>query len=52
MGKPKMVWSPIKLRLVNKYKIYPIGRLRDVEVNTDGVKSNANFEVIEIIDDT
>jgi hypothetical protein len=25
MGKPKLVWSPIQLRLSNQYKIYPIG---------------------------
>ena len=48
MGKPKMVWSHIQLRLENQYKIYPIGRLEDVEVDIEGVKSIAYFEVIEI----
>ena len=51
MGKPKMVWSPIKIWLVNPHKIYPIGILEDVEVDIDGVKSRAKFEVIKIIDD-
>jgi len=27
--KPKLVWSPLKLRLANQYKIYPIGRLEN-----------------------
>lgn len=52
MGKPKKVWFPIQLRLENRYKIYPIGRLENVEVNIDGVKSKVDFEVIYIIDDT
>jgi hypothetical protein len=43
MGKPKLVWSPIQLRLSNQYKIYPIGRLEQVEVNIDGVKTKARL---------
>jgi hypothetical protein len=34
------------------HKIYPIGRLEQVEVNIDGVKTKADFEVIEIMDDS
>jgi hypothetical protein len=52
MGKPKLVWSPIQLRLENQYKIYPIGRLEQVEVNIEGVKTKDDFEVIEIMDDS
>jgi hypothetical protein len=52
MGKPNLVWSPIQLRLSNQYKIYPIGRLEQVEVNIDGVKTKVDFEVIEIMDDS
>ena len=51
MGKPKMVWSPIKLWLSNQHKIYPVGRLENVEVGIDRVKSREEFEVIDIIDD-
>jgi hypothetical protein len=25
MGKPKLIWSPIQLRLANQHKIVPIG---------------------------
>jgi hypothetical protein len=52
MGKPNLVWSPIQLRLANQYQIYPIGRLEQVEVNIEGVKTKADFEVIEIMDDS
>jgi hypothetical protein len=52
MGKPKLVWSPIQLWLANQYKIYPIGRLEQVEVNIEGVKTKVNFEVIEIMDES
>jgi hypothetical protein len=52
MGKPQLVWSPIQLRLENQYKIYPIGHLEQVEVNMEGMKKKADFEVIEIMDDS
>jgi hypothetical protein len=52
MGKPKLVWSPIQLRITNQYRIYPIGRLEKVEVNINGVKTKVDFEVIEIMDDS
>jgi hypothetical protein len=51
MGKPKLIWSPVQLRLENQHKIIPIGRLTGVTVNIDGVPSVADFEVIEIMDD-
>jgi hypothetical protein len=31
MGKPNLVWSPIQLQLANRYKIYPISWLEQVE---------------------
>ena len=40
-----MVWCPIQLRLENQYKVYPIGKLEDVEVEIDGVKSKEDPEV-------
>jgi hypothetical protein len=50
MGNPNLVWSPIQLKLTNQYKIYLIGRLEQVEVNIEGVKTKKYFEVIEIMD--
>ena len=51
MGSPKMQSSPIRLRLANQARVYPLGRLSNIPVDIDGVRSLADFEVIEIIDD-
>ena len=37
--------------MANQYKIFPISRLENVEVDLAGVKTVADFEVIEILDD-
>jgi hypothetical protein len=50
MRKPKLIWSPVQLRLASHHKIVPIGRLTGVPVNIDGVCSVADFKVIEIMD--
>ena len=52
MGKPKLRYSPIQLRLANQQRVSPMGRLSNVPVDIDGVRSLADFEVIEIIDDS
>ena len=52
MGKPNMVWSLIHLKLTNQHKIALFGRLTGVPMNIDGVRSVADFEVIEIVDDS
>ena len=52
MGKPKLEWSPIQLRLSNQQKIVPLGRFLSVPVDIYGVNTLAYFEVIEIIDDS
>ena len=52
MGKPTLEWSPIQLRLANQHKIVPLGRFPSVPVDIDGVSTLADFEVIEIIDDS
>lgn len=49
MGKSKLLWSPVQLILEKECKIYPIGKLENIEVNIDGEKSKAYFEVIEIM---
>lgn len=51
MGNPKLTWSPIQSRLENQLKKFPIGRLSNMEVDIDGVRSFADFEVIKIVDD-
>jgi hypothetical protein len=38
--------------LANQYKIYPIGHLEKVEVIIEGVETKADFEVIDIVDES
>src|SRR5713226_9334704 len=52
MRKPKLEWSPIQLRLANQQKIVPLGRFPSVPVDINGVSTLADFEAIEIIDDS
>jgi hypothetical protein len=52
MVKPKLVWSLVQLRLANQHKIVPFGQLTRVSMNISGVHSVANFEFIEIMDDS
>jgi hypothetical protein len=51
LGKPLLTYSPIQLRMANQYCIFPIGRLENVEIDVAGVKTVADFEVIEIMGD-
>ena len=52
MGKPTLAWSPIQLRLSNQQKIVPLGRFLNLQIDIDGVSTFADFEVIEILDDS
>ena len=52
MNKPRLDWSPIQLRLVNQLKVLPIGRLTQVPVEVEGLRTYADFEVIDIVDYT
>lgn len=52
MGRPKLQWSLIQLRITNQQKILPMGRLPGIVVDIEGVCAIAEFEVIEIVDDT
>ena len=52
MGKPKLQWSPIQLRMVNRQKIVHLGILLGITVDIEGVCTTTNFEVIEIVDDS
>jgi hypothetical protein len=38
MGKPKLIYSPIRLRMANQQAVRPFGRLEHVLVDIDGVK--------------
>jgi hypothetical protein len=52
MGKPKLIYSPIRLRMANQQAVSPFGRLEHVPVDIDGVRTFADFKVIEIVDDS
>jgi hypothetical protein len=50
-GKPKLIYSPFRLRMANQQAVSPFGRLEHVPVDINGVRTVANLEVIEIVDD-
>ena len=47
-----MQWSPIQLRMANQQKILSMGRLQGITVDIEGASALADFEVIEIVDDS
>jgi hypothetical protein len=52
MGEPIIGYSPVQLKLENQHRVLPIGRLKGVTVDLDGVCNKEDFEVIEIVDNT
>ena len=52
MGEPTLGYSNVQLKLENQHRVLPIGRLKGVSVDLDGVRTKEDFEVIEILDDT
>jgi hypothetical protein len=52
MGKPKLINSPIRLRMANQQAVSPFERLEHVLVDIDGVITFVDFKVIEIVDDS
>jgi hypothetical protein len=51
MGKPKFIYSPIRLRMDKQQVVNPFGILEHVPVDIDGVRTFTDFKVIEIVDD-
>jgi hypothetical protein len=49
MGEPTLGYSPDQLKLENQHKVLPIGRLKGVTVDLDGVRTKFDFKVIEIV---
>ena len=47
-----MGYSIVQLKLENQHRVLPIGRLKGVTIDLDGVHTKADFEVIEIVDGT
>jgi hypothetical protein len=51
MGKTKLIYSPIRLRMANQQDVIPFGRLEHVPIDIDIVRTFVDFEVIEIVGD-
>jgi hypothetical protein len=52
MGYPTLGYAPIQLNLANKHRFLPIGRLKELTVDLDGVHIKVDFKVIDIVDGT
>jgi hypothetical protein len=52
MGEPTLGYSLVQLKLANQHRVLPIGRLKCVTIDLDGVRTMEDFEVIDIIDGT
>ena len=51
MGNPTLGWSPIQLQLPNQTKVHPIGCVSNLVVEINGMKTHADFDVIEVVED-
>ena len=51
MGNTTLGWSPVQLRLANQAKVHPIGQVSNLVVDIEGMKTHANFDVIEVVGD-
>ena len=51
MGNPTLGWSLVLLRLTNQAKVQPIGHVSNLVVDIQGMKTRANFDVIEVVGD-
>jgi hypothetical protein len=52
MGKPKLIYSPIRLRMANQQAVSPFGRLEHVPIDIYGFITFVDLKVIEIVDDS
>jgi hypothetical protein len=52
MGEPALGYSLVQLKLANQRKVLPIGILKGVTIDLDGVCTMEDFEVVEIVDGT
>jgi hypothetical protein len=52
MGETTLGYSHVQLKLANQHRVLPIGRLKGVTVDLDGVGTKDDFKVIDILDGT
>ena len=48
MGSPTLGWSPMQLQLENQAKVQLIGRIMNLVVDVEGMRTHADFDVIEV----
>ncbi len=51
VGKPRLIYSPVKLRMANEQVVIDFGRLDHVPMDIDELRTFADFKVIEIVDE-
>ena len=51
MGNPTLGWFPVQLQLANQVKVQSIGRVSNLVVDIEGMKTHADFDVIEVVED-
>ena len=51
MGTLMLGWSMVQLCLANEVKVQPIGRVSNLVVDIEGMKTRADFDVIEFVGD-
>jgi hypothetical protein len=51
-GNTILRYSPFQLKLANQHWVFPIGRIKGVTTDLDGVRMKDDFQVIEIMDGT
>jgi hypothetical protein len=52
MGEPTLGFSHSQLNLGNLHRVVPIGKFKGIPIDLDGVHTMADFEVIDIVDNT
>jgi hypothetical protein len=52
LGEPTLGYSNVQLKLENQHRVLPIGRLKGVTIDIDGMRTKEDFEIIEIVDGT
>ena len=49
MGEIKLGRSPVQLKLANQAKVQPIGRVSNLVIDVDGMRTHADFDVIKVV---
>ena len=50
MGEPKLVWSPVQMRLDNQAKVQPIIHVSNLVIDVEGMRTCIDFDVIKAVD--